>query len=48
VFYSKANTSKLEMPKIVSVETLTKQENDLIKRVVLANSVFVFRIQSRD
>jgi hypothetical protein len=36
------------MPKIVSVETLKKQENDFITRVVLANLVFVFRIQSRD
>jgi hypothetical protein len=32
--YSKSNTSKLEMPKIVSVETLKKQENDFITRVV--------------
>jgi hypothetical protein len=31
------------MPKIVSVETLKKQENDFITRVVLANLV-----QSRD
>jgi hypothetical protein len=36
------------MPKIVSVETLKKQENDFITRVVLANLVFVFRTQSRD
>jgi hypothetical protein len=35
------------MPKIVSVETLKKQENDFITRVVLANLVFVIRIQSR-
>jgi hypothetical protein len=38
----------LEMPKIVSVETIKKQENDFITRVILANLVFVFRIQSRD
>jgi hypothetical protein len=36
------------MSKIVSIETLKKQENDFITRVVLANLVFVFRIQSRD
>jgi hypothetical protein len=36
------------MPKIVSVETLKEQENDFITRVVLANLVFVFRIQWRD
>jgi hypothetical protein len=36
------------MSKIVSVETLKKQGNDFITRVVLANLVFVFRIQSRD
>ena len=46
--YSKSNTSKLEMPKIASVETLKKQEMDFITRVVLANLVFVFRIQLRD
>ena len=34
------------MPKIVSVETLKKQENDFITRVVLANLVFIIRIQS--
>jgi hypothetical protein len=33
--FLQANTSKLEMPKIVSVETLKKQENDFITRVVL-------------
>jgi hypothetical protein len=46
--YSKAKTSKLEMPKIVSIETLKKQKNDFITRVVLANLMFVFIIQSRD
>jgi hypothetical protein len=46
--YSKANTSKLEIPKIVSVKTLKKQENDFITRVVLANLLFVSRVQSRD
>ena len=38
----------VRIKKIVSVETLKKQENDFITRVVLANLVFVFRIQSRD
>jgi hypothetical protein len=33
------------MPKIVSVETLKKQENDFITRVVLENLVFVLILE---